>query len=356
MLVLYETRTARNPLLAARVWRITTAAFADTVRINVYHDNRIERFISGAEGGMRPFDADGREAVLAWTMDGTEGGEPIGVPVIHFRNRGSSANNFGISELENVKPIQDVLNRTMYSMVSTAELTAFPIRLLVGAALPSAGISPATIFEFKGDTATGYASNEASQKAMAAIRMEQLSAGEIVPFVQQADWAISQMLAITSTPVAGGSEAVSGESLKQREIKLIGKVNRFETQNGNSWEDAVSMAARVGTAFSVPNTPVIEGSLDAKWADSEIRNDRELVEITSNLFRDGIIDLRTALEEIASVYGWDAMQIEEIFLRTSGEQQVGGRVTPLDTTLAAQQLNDIGLGELVAEPATNGAG
>ena len=64
---------------------------------------------------------------LWWTDTGDQFGEPLGIPVIHYRNdpRGK---NHGRSELVDVIPIQDTANKGLVDGVKTMDSQGWPQR------------------------------------------------------------------------------------------------------------------------------------------------------------------------------------------------------------------------------------
>lgn len=317
MIVLYETAASHDPMLAIKVWRVTNISVADTVRVNVYYPDRIERFISRNSvvntvtiTSLEPYNDDGEGEVIAW-LDET--GRALGVPVFHFVNRGGSTDNFGLSELENVIPLQDALNGTMVSMVATTLLSGFPIRGLVGAQAPAA-VAPGLTLSFYGKDANGAMTNptEVVNEWLKTIRFEQFEVADLAPFIAQAQWLKQEMFAVTNTPTDDVAADASGEARKQSEVKLIGKVKRFCVRNGNAWEDAVKFAARVARAFTGEGVPEFE-ELNAEWADPEVRNDSKKIADVQALYRDGIIPLTEARRQLQGIFGWtddDLLQME----------------------------------------------
>lgn len=324
MLVHYETTSSKTPLWAVRIWRTSSEMIADTIRVNVYYADRIERYISreaaaGTIGSLVPYADDGEAAVQAWTLPN---GEPIGVPVVPFRNRGKQR---GISEIENVIPLQDALNRTMYSMVYSAEMSAFDIKGLVGAQMPAA-ITPGMTLSFNVKDASGNVTapgSELVQKWLDGIRFLQFEQATLEPYIAQAQWLIEQIFDVTNTPREGAADAASGESLKQREIKLIGKCERFQTKNGNAWEDVIELAHRVQQAFGTEQPPVYE-TFTAKWQPAEIRDDQQTIDTVMRLWNNGngLLDDQTAVEEIAPFFDWDETKQQEIVARIQAQRQM----------------------------------
>jgi hypothetical protein len=323
----YETTSSKSLLYAVRIWHITSETVADTIRVNVYYADRIERFISrsatpGAIGTLEEYEDDGQPFRLAWTMNGQPNGEPIGVPVIPFRNRGSQR---GVSEIENVIPLQDALNRTLYSMVYSAEMSAFDIKGLVGAQMPAA-LTPGMALSFypkNPDTGEAVTPTAVTQAWMDGIRFLQYQQATLEPYLAQAAWLIDQMYEVTNTPRESSGDNASGESLKQRDIKLIGKCERFQIKAGNSWEDVAEMAWNVQQAFSMEKPPPYE-AFTAKWQPAEIRDDKQTIDTVMRLWNNGngLLDDETAVSEIAPFFDWNEQKQKEIVARIQSQRQM----------------------------------
>lgn len=306
----YATRADRLPLFAVKLWRVTTNEVADTVRVNVYHPDRIDRYVSVGEGNgsLVRYEDDGQSWTMAWTM---KDGSPLGVPLIPFVNRATTYMHDGKSELEDVIPLQDVANRNLYSMTMTAELMAFAIRVFIGDQAPAA-VTPGMILSYYATDASGNPAppnSELMQKWLESIRLEQWDVSDLTGYIEQAKWLKSQIYEITNTPNDSAAEGASGESLKQREIELLGKVQRFQTRNGNAWEDAFALAHRVQQTYGTVQPPAYT-ELTAKWKDAQVRNKKEIIEL-ANAVKDHV-DHRTYLELIAEVFDWTPEKIDQI--------------------------------------------
>ena len=314
MCVLYEANNARTPMLAVKIWQTTTDEYADTLRVNVYWPDRIEYWRGIGTEILT------RQSVERW-VDAS--GVGLGVPVVHFRNKTAGYTPFGMSEIEAVVPLQDALNRTLYSMIATAENTAFPIRALIGDEAPQNGLYPGMMLSFFTRDSNGNPSipkDESAIKWLQSIRLEQFTQGELVPYLDQASWLKGEIFAVSNTPSEDIRSNVSGESLKQREVKLLGKVQRFEAHAGNCWEDVMALAHRVETAF-IDMPPAYE-ELRAKWQDAQLRNNAQQIENAEKMYAAGLIDQRTALKEVAHIFGWTEREIDAIMIATERERGV----------------------------------
>jgi hypothetical protein len=295
MLVYYASATAREPVAAIKVW---TAG--DETRVNVYRADRVERWV-GREAAMRPYDTPEQAALSAWTM---RDGAPIGVPVVHFRHRARRWGMYGMSEIETAIPIQNALNRTLYSMVMAAEMTAFQIRYAVGWQPPL-------------DLAPGMWMSISPERPLAPdekIDIGTLGQGELMPYLDMARYLSGEIGRITRTPAPEWSaDSASGESLKQREVGLIGKARRFQVKAGDAWSRCLALGARVESAFGTRRAP-IHARFSVQWASPEARDDgQRLRDALSVADRVGKAEF---LRLIAPVFGYDDGKIAALTQET----------------------------------------
>jgi len=297
VIVLPGTNGSTIPELAVKIWRGTTDSIGDTTYVNIYYPDRIEKYISSSGETLERRTIDGEPWPAPWK---DRSGRPLGVPFVHFRNRSSSHDDYGLGELENVIPLQDATNRTVHSMVMAAELTAFGVRWAKGFR-PPAGLTPGMWIVINGD---GMPPDQQADLGM----MEQ---GEIAPFIQQAQWFTGEIGRVSRTPAPEfmGNDDASGEALKQREIGLLGKVKRFQVKGGNAWEDVFGVASRVQAAFGRTQPPAFT-RITTRWKPAELRNDTEIVDNVVKVA--DRIGERETLRLLAPVFGWDAEKIDQI--------------------------------------------
>lgn len=305
MLVVYRS-DARDELAAAvKVWNETSTSPQDDIRVNVYYPDRIEKFIGRNGSNLERYDDPAMPGVwpIPWQMNG----QPLGVPVVHFKNKSRGKGGHGVSELENALPLQDALNRTLHSMVMAAELSAFQIRIAKGFEPPKA-LTP-------GMWVTIGANGLSSDQVAEADTLEQ---GEIVPFISMADFFIQQIEDVTRTPNPKASANLSGEALKQLDSKLLGKVKRFQVKAGNAWEDVMDMAHRVQQAYGRSQPPAVT-RWRTQWRDGQLRNDTETINNAVKVA--DRVGQSEFLRIIAPVYGYDQSRIDDIIDDLQRSQQ-----------------------------------
>ncbi len=133
--VQYSQERPGTVIRAAKRWTDD----AGRKRLTLYFPDRIEKYAGGktvgvettdgvhpmvTDGGYQPVQDDGDEA---WPL---ELGVDDTVPVFHFANN-APIGRYGISELHDVIPLQDALNKTCMDMIVAMEFGAYPQRYFI---------------------------------------------------------------------------------------------------------------------------------------------------------------------------------------------------------------------------------
>lgn len=228
-------------------------------RLNLYYPDRVEKFV--ARGGVWARYSELEEPwPVPWVNNS---GEPIGVPLIHFRNR-PMGGDFGQSEIINVIPMQDLLNKSLIDLTMILDTLAFPQRytLNVNHGSSRLDILPGSVTEFHSEYDGGS--------------VGQWNAATVDGPLKSIEALVQHIAGTTRTPqhlfqIIGGMP--SGEALKTAESGLVNKAKQRMVNFGNSWEDALMMAMRVQAAFGFALADIEEGSIQTTWDDPETRNE-----------------------------------------------------------------------------------
>ena len=273
MLVVYD-RLRRRIVVAIKVWYELSER-----RVNFYYADRVVKYeatgelpLDEAAGGVKGVQIVGGETVGGKLK---KIGEDIPwlagqVPVSHFKNRAGSRRVNGSSELTAVVPLQDVLNRVVTSMVMTGELNAFQIRVAKGFDPPER-LAPGMWVVITGDNGVLGRDDQADAYT--------LEAGEVIPFIDQANFIIEQMATISLTPLpklTGGAAGESGEAMKERKEGMIGKINRSQVRLGNAWEDLMRLAVTIQNAYGTSQVDAAAG-WTVNWKPAEVRDTAEVL-------------------------------------------------------------------------------
>jgi hypothetical protein len=202
------------------------------------------------------------------------------IPLIHFTDQQDNYTLYGDSEIRAAIPLQDVLNRTLHSMVMASEFSAFPIKWSIGMALDVSGIQPGAVLNLVLVDKDGKALTELTEEQVAlmnAIKVGQFSSADLNQYIQQIDQLVRQMSQCTQTPIYGvtSERNLSGEALKQLEIGLIGKVLRFQHQNTDGLKALIKMTADIQNAFdtgqgTAPDATAEDFKVTVTWKNPEI--------------------------------------------------------------------------------------
>ena len=198
-------------------------------RMNLYHPDRVEKYV--ARGGVWGRYQD--EMDEAWPVPWlNKQGDPIGIPIFHFRNR-PMGNDFGQSEIMNVIPMQDLLNKTLIDLTMILDTLAFPQRytLNVNHGSSRLDILPGSVTEFHSE----YDGGQVGQWNAATVDGPLTSIEALVQHIAGTPRTPQHLVQL----MGGGP---SGEALKTAESGLVNKAQQRMVNFGNSWEDCVTIA------------------------------------------------------------------------------------------------------------------
>ena len=185
--------------------------------------------------------------------------------------------DFGESEIINVIPMQDLLNKSLIDLTMILDTLAFPQRytLNVNHGASRLDILPGSVTEFHSEYDGG--------------QVGQWSAANVDGPLRSIESIVQHIAGTTRTPqhlfqVMGGEP--SGEALKTAESGLVNKAKQRQVNFGNSWEDCVMLALKVQNAFGSSIGNDEDCSLETLWDDPETRNEKthlETLQIKMNL-------------------------------------------------------------------------
>ena len=163
------------------------------VRANLYFEDRIERYVTQAEG------ATFEEDLSKYVQYGGEGewmtkhqaGE---VPVFAFQPNYSLSGGAGVSDLEDAMALIDLINKGFLDMAVASEFTSAPQRWATGVEIPldpKTG-EPKSLYKAGGDT-VWTASNDAA-------KFGQFTAGSLASFKESINLLVEHLSVVSRTP------------------------------------------------------------------------------------------------------------------------------------------------------------
>lgn len=192
---------------AVKEWTDTTKS----KRRTVYLPDMILRYRRDGEAWV-PY-PDESEYIQPWTKG--EGGEPLGVPVIHFANVGAASSVYGASKIEPLLGLQDALNGALFDIVAAQAMTAFGIYTATGVNTDTTGlhVGPGRLWKTdNADAKFGLLSGAAMDSLLdgyRTIRMAIASQFPVAEHIISGDW-------------PSGLAMVKAESQMTGYVKLLG--------------------------------------------------------------------------------------------------------------------------------------
>lgn len=244
--VQYDPNSKRRILRGTKVW-------FDYVekhwRVNVYLPDRIEKYMQKTTS-MQLASKESSFQLLEVVPN------PYGVvPMFHFPN--AKVGRPGSSELKNIIPLQDALNKSVMDMMIAMEFASFKQRYIIG-------------LEVETDEETGEPidptyRNYGVERMLAIPDLEakvgQFDATDLGQFlrVQEKFWA--SVARVSGTPLhyffITQGDFPSGEAMKSAEARFVKKITDRQTAFGNVWEDVMKFCLRIEDV-GVPDDLTIE--------------------------------------------------------------------------------------------------
>ena len=266
----YSDERRGKVAFASKRWVISEPAdgAGSKRRINLYYPERIEKYVSNGEiesGDWMPYtDDDDPRWPIPWTRTGTESGEPLGVPMIHFAYK-SGGYNFGKSRMSDAIPLQNALNMALIDLVTTAVYEAFGILYMIGDEWGSVNVAPGVILK--------------SERPASEVSIGRIPAGDLKQLLELKNDTIMDLARVTSTPLSyfqmSGHIASEG-TLKQQESGLVADAENAQTNFGNSWEDVMKMGRKLHNTFGTGGMNE-EQIISTEWKPAAVRDESELI-------------------------------------------------------------------------------
>lgn len=321
MTVLYDPERPGVILQAAKLW---ISDVDRRVRLNIYFPDRIERHqsmqpLQSYTTGMSQLSERDFEPVPALEQAGFDETatvaavvpNPYGrVPVFHFPNKRYLS--FGVSELHDVLPIQDALNKAITDMLVAMEFSSFRQRwvtgLDVGELDETTGKPKHPPFDYGADKMLA-ASDPATQ-------FGEFGTTDLSQFLQVQENLRSEIARVSGTPLhylfITRGDYPSGEAMKSAEARFTKKIVDRQVAFGNVWEDALAFCLKID------DVPAAEGyRLSAVWETATPRSEREIAETMLMKLALGV-SKRQLLREL----GYDAELIDEMLAEAAEQAAV----------------------------------
>ncbi len=265
----YENDDLSQPMqYAVKRWIERDDKMHPRQRMTLYYPDHIEKYVQDKGKWAPAQDLGDKVNALGWLpwVDGQ--GQPLGIPVIHFRNRGLAC------EVDStVVSMQNLLNKTLIDLAESSDQAAFRILVSLGfipttdgKALASdssnrAKVKPNSIVSTnKSPTEASFSAIPPTDPAALLVVIE-----KIMKWVAQAKDIPVSRFQFTEQVAAEGT-------LKQQEAPLLARIGQLEIGLGDSWEDCFYVARKLANTYAaaeLDETVLIETT----WASPDVRSD-----------------------------------------------------------------------------------
>ncbi len=316
IVVEYDADTPGVITRAAKAW-LTDDMY---LRLNLYFPDRIEKYITRKRApngwpkaitAFIPYD-DGEGNVVP-----NEWGR---VPVFHFRNRN------GYSELKDVTPIQDALNKTVADMLVAMEFAAFKQRYVIGM---EPDIDPVT-----NEPSPEYQRKTGVDRFLAIpnedAKVGQFDATDLGQFTRVAEQFRHEVARVSGTPLhyflITEGDFPSGEAMKSAEARFVRRIEDRQTSFGKVWGDVMAFALlMVGKITDEDYFKRSEDKffIETQWRDASPRSEAEIADTAVKKKAVGVSD-----SQLLHELGYDADTIERMLEEKRSNQLMQQVVAP----------------------------
>jgi hypothetical protein len=295
IIVVYDDMT-RDPMWACKLWSeadTQDVAAADTsravIKLVVYQPDRVSYWIGDESGQeVKPDNivpvntiidrGNGFAAVVDSETEFTNTRPwPVKsrkLPIISLVNQRDNYTSYGTSELHPVITLQDSLNSIQSDKIMASKFGAFKLLWSIGFEIDVDGIMPGGVINLvlkdKGENIVTHLTQE-QVEFLKAVRVGQFDATDISQYTNQIEKETQQISNVSQTPIYGVTAEgnLSGEALKQLEIGLLGKVERFQHQNTDAIKELITLTAEIQNTFEGENAPAF-GIVNVIWKSPEL--------------------------------------------------------------------------------------
>jgi hypothetical protein len=293
----------QKPTRAIKQWTEESADGKTTLtRRTVYYPERIEKLVLGKDGAWEPYKVEGSEEPWPLPWVGKDN-KPLGIPVAHFRNPGLK------SDLAEIVPLQDALNKSWLDLLAAEDSTAFRTLIMVGMVPTKDGKLP----KDDGSNLLKLLPGQmwATKDKPTDVQIHTLDPASLQPLLDAEERIVLRMASVSGTPVNRfliTRQIQSAEGQKEGEAALLEKIRERHVLLGNAWEDVIRISTRLANTFgsaSYDDKPKVA----TVWESAQVRNEKEHIEELQGKQALGVDD-----ETIWAELGYDEAKIKDFKL------------------------------------------
>lgn len=309
--VQYDTEELGMLRVGGKLWRKSGTEW----RATMYYRDVLHRFYCPTSRNSHEIPAAGKFMPVAGDDDPVVPNPWDRVPFAHYASK-AKLGGYGRSELHDVRPIQDMLNKSVMDLLVGMEFASLPQRYGIGVEKPR---DPVTGAEIEGDVQAGI--NRLWTVKNPAATLGQFDAADLSQIVEVVEQFRLEMARVSGTPpqyfFAGNNDWPAGVTLARLESRLVHKAgNRQDTFGDGHTQTKELLQLQNGQAVAIELVP--------RWVDASMPDPLTALEVAAGKKAVGVSD-RQNLREL----GYPEELIDEMLAENAVAMQ------PLDDALAA---------------------
>lgn len=231
---------------------------------------------------------------------------PLGVvPVVDFRNGDRVLTDRGESEIDDLMPLVDALNKVLADMMVTSEYVGRPRRWATGIEVTEAPVIDDEGNEVLDDDDQPVMievnpipeGNRAMVAEEVGAKFGQLDAADLAGYEASVKILLGQIMAVSTLPshYVGifSDNPASADALRASEASLTARAEARQSTFGRSWEAVARLIVAVRDGVD-PSTVVIR----VQWADAATRSVAQEADAVVKLFSAGLLPQTFALKRL----------------------------------------------------------
>jgi hypothetical protein len=261
MAILFDFES-RSIAVAAKAWQVRGGYW----RVNLYYADRLEKYVSTRPDAILP----NTEASWKQHEDDGDGQWPIyhdfnRVPVFHFATNGRTG-SYGKSELADIIPLQDGLNKTIAGLAVAEEYQSYRQRW-------ATGIQP-ILDEETGEMVSPFTKGSGANRLWITsdegVKFGEFAAADLNQFgniIEGKEKLIARTARVPMHYLIQAGTPPSGEALKTAEAPFVAKITDRTKSFGVVWAQIMD--------FIMERITQKQPRLKTQWKSAEARSDQD---------------------------------------------------------------------------------
>lgn len=226
---------------------------------------------------------------------------PLGVvPVVNLRNTDRILGDWGTSEITDLMPLVDALNKSLADLMVTSEFVGRSRRWATGIEL----VEEPAVDEDGNLTGDMVEVNPLPEGARALIaenpdaKFGQLAAADLQGYEAAVRILVGQIMAVSTLPAhyVGSltEQPASADALRAAEASLTARAEARQQAFGRSWEQVAKLMVAVREGVD----PALIGDIRVQWADAATRSVAQEADAVVKLYQAGLLPASYALGKL----------------------------------------------------------